>query len=98
MKEIGLQDAHLRWRIALLALVLLAGSQLTIAEHQFSHDDLVTDACGVCLKLDQLDEAVPAAGGAPIIAVADRSTPCRPSRRPCDRAAHPYQSRAPPAI
>lgn len=85
------------WRLALLALLAIAWSQLAIAEHQFEHDAGVAgDVCAVCLQIEQLDvphAIVPAVdvGDAPETAVAGRNS------IPVVRAAvTPYASRAPP--
>ena len=44
---------------AVCALLLLAASQLAIAEHQFEHvADDVFEVCGVCLQLDRSGEAL----------------------------------------
>ena len=41
--------------LAFIAVLLLAASQLVLAAHQFSHDELEAEHCVVCLQLEQVD-------------------------------------------
>jgi len=46
-------------RAAWLALLVVLGSQLFLAGHQFQHEGLTTsEACTTCMQLDQLDVPV----------------------------------------
>jgi len=87
------------WRLALLALLAVACSQLALAEHQFEHDAGVAgDVCAVCLQLEQFDipHAAPLSG-----ITADTPVSLDTTRNPAHvtpAAAAPYASRAPPRI
>lgn len=85
--------------IAILALWVLAASQLVFATHHFAHDDGLTESCGVCLQLDQFDSSVTPAAAEPALALATDDE--APRTTPSVAAAGgdlAYASRAPPTV
>ena len=88
-----------RWRIALLALLSIAASQLVPAGHQFAHDEIVVaENCAVCIQLEQLDTAAVVAGSASLLLFAELFQPVLTDRLFADDIARRYWSRAPPRI
>lgn len=88
-----------RWRIVLLALLCVAGSQLAIAGHQFQHDELlVSDSCAVCVQLEQLDGPTPDVERAPAAPTTTTSACQSGTFVPTMSSFAHYYGRAPPGF
>ena len=87
------------WRIALAALLAIAGSQLAFAGHQFEHDlDSIEDACVVCVQIERLDQPpcdIPAASLPAPVFETPQVAPATPG---VSAAVSPYSTRAPPLL
>ena len=88
------------WRIALLAGLVFACSQLVFAGHQFEHDThVVEEACAACLQVQQLDDTAPGgAGTEPAPPSAELILPPSPAVFEQRKNPAPYSTRAPPAL
>ena len=100
MSPAGHKSAYrIRRSVALLALFALAGVQLVSATHAFSHDELIlTDVCGVCLQLEQLDEALVAHDAVGTDASPQSVEPFPGSGRLIAGSVRRYAARAPPTV
>ena len=88
------------WRIALLAGLVFACSQLVFAGHQFEHDSHASEeVCAACLQVQQLDDVAPGGDCAPLPAPAAEHVQFRPTAVVEHRDdAAPYSTRAPPEL
>lgn len=97
MKNERTQDKVTCWRMAILAVVAIACSQLALAGHQFEHDlGNAADACALCAGLQDLD-APPAASSS--LSSRPTVTPAiglRKSDPPDSNVYAPYFVRGPP--
>ena len=99
MDRTQIQTSIKHWRIALLALLGIAASQLVLAGHQLAHDEtVVAENCTVCIQLEQLDSPTVGAGSASSMAIAKPVLPVFTDRVVADDIICRYSSRAPPAI
>ena len=88
-----------RWRVALLALLSIAASQLVLAGHQFAHDEtIVAENCAVCLQLEQLDSPPVVAESATLLPYAKLVPPVLADHLVAGGIVRRYSSRAPPSI
>ena len=87
------------WRIALAAMLAIAGSQLAFAGHQFEHDlDSTDDVCAVCLQIERLDLPPCAVAAALLPAPEFESPQVAPATLGVSAAVSPYSTRAPPLL
>ncbi len=99
MDRTQIQNNIKRWRIALLALLSIAASQLVLAGHQFAHDEtVVAENCAVCIQLEQLESPTIGAESASLMTFAKLVLPVLTDRVVADDIVRRYSSRAPPAI
>lgn len=93
----GIQRSINGWRIALLALLSIAASQLVLAGHQFAHDEtLVAESCAVCIQLEQLDVPVAAGKSASLSQSIEVFRPPFGDQQTAIGVVRHYASRAPP--
>lgn len=86
-------------RAAWLAMIVVAGSQLVLAGHQFQHDGVTgNEVCTTCVQLDEFDAPVTLApANPPLSSQLPVVLPDRGSL--IDRLSlSPYSSRAPPRV
>lgn len=87
------------WRIALAALLAIAGSQLAFAGHLFEHDlDSIDDVCAVCLQIERFDQPPPDISAALLPGAAFESPRAAPATPGISAAVSPYFTRAPPLL
>ena len=87
------------WRIALAALLAIAGSQLVFAGHQYEHDlDSVDDTCAVCLQIERLDQPPCDNPAALLQAPVFQLPQIAPATLGISAAVSPYSTRAPPLL
>ena len=78
-------------------LILLAGSQVFFAAHQFDHSIADHDeTCAVCLKFERDDDVIADAGGASVLPVAAFAVAVEAVADVRAEAFSHYQSRASP--
>ena len=84
-----------RW--ALLVLVAIAWTQLSVAAHQFDHDAHAgAEACTVCIQLERLDDATLQSDAAQLTSTIPAAVPLLPQTANPSRSFRHYASRAPP--
>jgi hypothetical protein len=86
-------------RFAVLAVFLVAWTQIAIAGHQFQHNGIsTTDNCEICVRLDRLDDAAVPASFATLLPCAHGTIDPVEADRPAVCRVFAYSPRAPPSL